>query len=386
MRFVAQVNVTVGAFFALSGYVAAYTTTLGGNDAAKERFSPKKWWITKAMSYYPMHWFVLLGFGPLFVYCDVTARGWGAALSNGLLSVTLTQAWFPAHRAEIWNAPTWFLSCLVADNVAVALALPRIARSNQTVLRRTMVWLYAITLLPTVVYLGWIGSNGWRLVEGMTPPKEHPSYGLFNFVRFFPVFNAAETLMGAVACKMVLLESSVVSPGDADTATKSSPTNMAVAVPFGITVGILVGRAVGWMPDCSDLLVRKVFFLPMFLHFVMALHLSALRSRRNTNSNNAPSRDLVSTLLSNRLLVWLGSLSFPIYILHGPIGQVFYKRAIANKLWGGVLRGKGYFALYLALVLVSAMLVQKLFRRGSFIGGMSRVATAKIVDRFGSQN
>ena len=67
-------------------------------------------------------------------------------------------------------------------------------------------------------------------------------------------------------------------------------------------------------------------------------------------------------------MLWLGSLSFPIYILHGPIGQVFYKRSIANKLWGGVLRGKGYFALYLATLLVSSILVQDFFTRYNILG------------------
>ena len=35
---------------------------------------------------------------------------------------------------------------------------------------------------------------------------------------------------------------------------------------------------------------------------------------------------MVSRALSWKPLVYLGTISFPIYILHGPIGQVFYKR------------------------------------------------------------
>ena len=128
LQFFSQVNVTVGAFFALSGYVTAYTCTQVGENETSLSFrtsSWKKWWISKAMTFYPMHWFVLLVFGPMFVYSDILIapslnKGLATAIANGLLSVTLTQAWFPVDRAEIWNAPTWFLSSLSFCNLIFA--------------------------------------------------------------------------------------------------------------------------------------------------------------------------------------------------------------------------------------------------------------------------
>ena len=47
-------------------------------------------------------------------------------------------------------------------------------------------------------------------------------------------------------------------------------------------------------------------------------------------------------------MVWLGNLSFPIFIVHGPLGQVFYKKLIAKKVFGKVLQGPVNFGLYLA--------------------------------------
>ena len=41
-----------------------------------------------------------------------------------LVSAFMLVAWFPAH-AEIWNAPTWFLSALTFAMVALPHALPR---------------------------------------------------------------------------------------------------------------------------------------------------------------------------------------------------------------------------------------------------------------------
>jgi peptidoglycan/LPS O-acetylase OafA/YrhL len=71
----------------------------------------------------------------------------------------------------------------------------------------------------------------------------------------------------------------------------------------------------------------------------------------------------------------LGGLSFPIFIVHGPLGQVFYKKLIAGKLWGGVLKGPGYFSLYLASVFLSAVLLQKLFLQNKAVGNWSKKKT-----------
>jgi peptidoglycan/LPS O-acetylase OafA/YrhL len=100
LRFFAQINITVGAFFALSGYVTAYTTTEVGERAASPKLTEtpsQKWWLSKIMGYYPMHWLVLLLFSPMFIYSDITYGGWPMAVVNGVLAATLTQAWAPGH-------------------------------------------------------------------------------------------------------------------------------------------------------------------------------------------------------------------------------------------------------------------------------------------------
>ena len=114
LKFFAQINVTVGAFFALSGYVAAYTSTEVGERKASARLTDtpsQKWWLSKCMGYYPMHWLVLLLFSPMFIYTDVTYSGVPTAILHGIMSVLLIQSWAPMH-AEAWNSPTWYLSSL----------------------------------------------------------------------------------------------------------------------------------------------------------------------------------------------------------------------------------------------------------------------------------
>jgi peptidoglycan/LPS O-acetylase OafA/YrhL len=199
-----------------------------------------------------------------------------------------------------------------------------------------------IKLLPILGYCH--DNNVWSVVEGITAPKKHPAFAVFNAQRFHPIFNAAEVLLGIVACRLVMLDS-------LDDKDKVKKTNwLSTALPFGGLLAILVLRALNLVPDVSDLLVRSVLFTPLFLKFVMAAHRNAV----------AGQADGLTKILSSKPLVYLGGLSFPIFIVHGPIGQVFYKKLIAKKLWGGVLFGPEYFLLYCAVVLGSAFLLNKL--------------------------
>lgn len=196
LKFFAQVNISVGAFFALSGYVTAYTSTEVGQRAASPKLTgtpSQKWWLSKIMGYYPMHWLVLLLFSPMFIYSDVTVAGWPSAIFHGILSITLAQAWFPMH-SEVWNAPTWFLSSMTFSTAIMPFSLPKIATMDKRALRKTAGWLYLINLLPVLGYV--YDHNVWGLVEGITPPKKHPALAVFNAQRFHPVFNVAEILLG----------------------------------------------------------------------------------------------------------------------------------------------------------------------------------------------
>lgn len=69
---------------------------------------------------------------------------------------------------------------------------------------------------------------------------------------------------------------------------------------------------------------------------------------------------LSSHNLHSRVSPLQGAISFPIFVLHGPIGQVFYKKIVATKLWGSVMP-LSFFPAYCGVVLLAAALVQKFF-------------------------
>lgn len=318
IKAITQINVVVGAFFALSGYVAAYTTTENAERAASPKLlstPTPKWILQRVFGYYPLHLLVLLLFSPIFIYPDVLFNGWPTALWHGLLSVTMTQAWFPMH-AEIWNAPTWFLSALTFATAMLPFSLPILAKQSKVQLRRTAAFLFIVGLLPKLGYC--YDHQAWGLLEGALNPKAMPNLAIFNTQRFNPFYAVIEVLLGAVACRLVMLD-------DAEGEEKAPKTNaLSTASPLVAMVAVIILRAMGVL-QLSDLLTRAVIFIPLFLSFLMAAHRSSVVAKVT---------DPVVNFLASKPLVALGNLAFPIFVIHGPLGQLFYKKVIATKLFG----------------------------------------------------
>jgi hypothetical protein len=70
LSLISQINVVVGAFFVLSGYVAAYTTTeLGERKYNAARLdNPVQFAVSRIMGFWPLHMLVLLVFSPMFFW------------------------------------------------------------------------------------------------------------------------------------------------------------------------------------------------------------------------------------------------------------------------------------------------------------------------------
>ena len=253
-------------------------------------------------------------------------------------------------HAEVWNAPTWFLSALTFATALFPFCMPKIAEMDKKKLGKLATWLFLITLIPKIGYC--YDLNAWKIAEGITAPKAHPNLALFNNLRFSPLSNAAEVLLGAVACRLAMLDSL---EGPVKT------TALSTLAPLVAIIAVMWARATNLFP-ISDMLARSAIFIPLFLRFMLATH-------RNTVNGV---KDPIVDFLSSKTLGKLGSLAFPIFILHGPIGQIFYKKIIATKLFGKVLMGPQYFGLYLLTTLVAAWVVQKTFLASKAVGSWSK--------------
>mmetsp|Transcript_68431 Transcript_68431/g.127702 ORF Transcript_68431/g.127702 Transcript_68431/m.127702 type:complete len:530 (+) Transcript_68431:73-1662(+) len=350
---ITQINVVVGAFFALSGYVAAFTGCEIGEKKAKDRVTgvpPKEYIMPRILGYWTLHFLLLVIFAPMFIWVDNKFSGPITAAWHAFMSTTMISAWFPMH-AEIWNAPTWFLGALTFATILTPFFLPIIAKQGKKELRRTAVWLTIASLLPKLAYC--YDTNGWGLLEGAMANAAFKNLAFFNFTRFNPVWAVFEVMLGAVACRLVMLDGV-----EGDKTPK--PSLMDTVAPFLGMVGIILLRATG-VVCISDMLVRPLIFMPLFLLFLMGLHRASLPDKVT---------DPMARVLAAKPLTFLGGLSFPIFIVHGPLGQLFYKKVVANAVFGGPLNkiyGPNFFYMYLFNTLVAAYMLQKYFMQSETV-------------------
>lgn len=366
LKVMSQGNVVAGAFFAMSGYVAAYTTTEIGEKKIKPKIasmSAPKFILQRVFGFWPLHFLVLLLFSPMFIYMDIRYSGPVETAWHGLLAVTMTQVWFPLH-AEIWNGPAYILGAFTFTTILQPYLLPIFIVKTKEELRRKAIWLAAIAFFTRVGYCHDLHS--WSMMEGTLAAKQFPNLAMFKYMLFMPFFAAIEVMLGFVACRLVMLDGAKDEPpvykvGLVDT-----------LVPLLGMVGMLLLRALG-IVKLGDLIVRSCIFMPLFLLFLMGVHRASVQG---------PMTDPVAKLLVCKPLVWLGGFSFPIYMVHGPLGDLFYRQTIGRKLWGGTMLeiyGPGFFFVYVLLVVLSGFLLQHCCMASETVRAWSNALQAKLL-------
>jgi len=266
-------------------------------------------------------------------------------------------------HAEIWNAPTWFLSSLSFATIVLRFALPIFASMGKAELRRTAVILSVVGLLPKLGYC--YDTGGWGLLEGSLSPKNFPGLALYNVQRFNPFYATLEVLLGAVACRLVMLD------GADREESKPKTNSLSTIVPLLGMVTMVLLRSSDVL-KLSDMLSRALIFIPLFLRFLMSAHRESLENKI---------KDPIVKVLSSEILVALGGITFPIFVLHGPIGQICYKKVVAKKLFGNTLNikfGPEFFYAYLAIVVASAWVTQKVFLGSKYVSNWSKNTYEKI--------
>ncbi|CAJ1399722.1 unnamed protein product [Effrenium voratum] len=333
LKLLTQENVLVGGFFSISGYVAAYTTTILGERShdAKKFKDPELFFWQKVMSYYPLHFVVSTVGAPLFIATDrLMNNSWRTTGMHACLNYSLLQAWFPSE-AEIWNPPTWFLSALTFANVTMPTVLPAVAKLSKDGLAKLMAALFSVSLLQKLSY-----SQAWKFhCRGEYAERTAHPY-LWNVTRFHPFGALVEITMGAAAARWVMLDKDSQRPS-------MNPLWL-----FLLSYASLGLRLTSL--NLNDAMIRSLLFMPLYTKFLTEVHRDCLSERPH----------LITRFFGSKTMTWLGSLAFPMFILHGPMGQIFYKKKIAERLWGGIMP-KRFFPVYLLLVVLFGHLTNEFF-------------------------
>lgn len=364
LKLLTQENVLVGGFFIISGYVSAYTTTKIRECAHEEKklAQPERFFWQKLMGYYPLHVLVSTVASPMFIMIDRWAKvSWRTTAFHALLNYSLMQAWFPSD-AEIWNPPTWYLSSLTFANALLpTVILPQVARLTKNGLYKLLHWLTAVSLLQKLSY-----SQAWTFYCRGQLQQKTSSPLLWNVTRFHPFWAVIEITMGVVAARSVMLD-------DAVDGSKQKATNpLWYFIGSYATLALRITRF-----NFNDAIIRSLAFVPLYIRFLTSMHRDALSS----------SPHLITRFFGSRTVAWLGSLAFPMFVVHGPIGQLFYKKMVATRLWGQVLP-KRFFAIYLSIVFIVSHLLNEFFLKskavqrgsGALVDVLSRVTEGMLHD------
>lgn len=353
LKLLTQENVLVGGFFIISGYVSGYVATNVGETKAdlKKLENPELFFWQKVMSYYPLHLLVSTAFAPMFVMIDRWVKNpWSTTGLHALLNYSLMQAWFPSE-AEIWNPPTWFLSALTFANAMMpTVILPRVASLSKDGLHKLLRALHAMALLQKLSY-----SQAWQFYcrGGYTCKPSSPH--LWNVTRFHPFGALLEITMGIATVRDVMLD-------DKEQQQNSVANPLWWFLASYASLGLRLTRL-----NLNDALIRSLLFIPLYSRFLTTMHRDCLRDR--------PA--LITRFFGSRLMTWLGSLAFPMFIIHGPLGQLFYKKAVATRLWGRVMP-KQFFPVYLFLVMLSGVVLNEGFVRNKAVQRWSASAAKSL--------
>jgi peptidoglycan/LPS O-acetylase OafA/YrhL len=292
----------VDLFFILSGFIMTHVYLAG--LAFPDRRAIQIFLWHRFIRLYPAHITVLAALVVVVVLAVVA----GASLNNPqewgwrqlFWQLTLLQAWGLSASLG-WNVPSWSISAEWFAYLLFPLLAPALARV------RALATALAIALAAWTAMVVLFSIEGWRLSSWVGAPA---------LARV-----AGEFLCGAALCRAVALGFVGVHPaGD--------------VLGFAAFAAFLLGASTGWGDFTLVLLLAGI---------VVGAATSAVHLRR---------------WLGSRPLVWLGDISYSLYLVHFPALLVirrFWER-IGFAEWNGAEKKFAFLATLAAVVLLAAAL------------------------------
>ena len=304
-----QLSVTL--FFILSGFILVYTYARADRPDSLS-VSRATFWRARFARIYPVYALGLLLDAPFFL---------GAWSSGGLhlsgpvtlaLAPTLLQAWVPPS-ACVWNCPGWSISAEAFFYLLFPALLPLALTLSSRVAwaRLTLLWL--LSLLPVTAVL----------LLNPALPRGVPA---LDVLYYGPLFRLPEFLLG-----MALAQRFLTVPPGARAARTARWVSLVV-----IAALVLAGPAV------MNNNLRNVLSIPAFGALVWGL---------------APGQGRVAVTLARPVAVYLGEISYGLYILHAPLLNVMV--TLGARTW---VQGRPVF-LTLGAVLTCVILLAGLTYR-----------------------
>ena len=295
-------------FFVLSGFVLSYVYT--GPGASGREQSLRAFFVARIARLAPAFYLSLAIALPLFA---LDTFAWGGPpvfqfVVHGLLVLFFVQSWWPP-AALAWNPPGWSL----AVEWFLYLAFPLIARLSRSARGGTFL-AFAFVLAAA--------TSAFRVL--VMEPLVEKDFAWHNFAQFSPLFHLPQFIFGMALGRMHLA------------GPKPPPWVAAAMFVAGIAGLMAVLGEFALVPHW----LRADAVLAVLYGLVI---LGAARPGH-----------LFYRALSLRPLIYLGEISFSIYILHDPIAM--WWEPLVLEVFGAPLPTIVDFPLYVTVVLaVSAL-------------------------------
>lgn len=293
-------------FFMLSGFLVTYRRI--------EIKSLKQFYWHRFKRIFPLHWLALTG----MIVLDLSLihkfhYGWDLPLH-----VLLLQSWVPIEAVYYnYSIHSWFLSALLFAVLATPLLLTFFERVG-----RRVAWLVVGGACVAVALVNLLAGEHWHSYLYVCPLTRLVDYSL--------------GMMVGVALRERIMQGSSISVTQATAAEVAPLAVLALFCSLHVNGGTIA----------EQLETSVLWWLPVS----MLLATSAIV---NTHES------LIGRLLTVKPLLWLGGLSFEIYILQKLVNNVFVYAVAPFFGHFGVLIYDYSFACTLPLLIVTAWMVNK---------------------------
>ena len=301
----------VSFFFMLSGFVLslAYSERI-----AKGSFSTKPFVVKQWIKIYPLH---ILTFIVMFAldirlekYCDITAV---------IANILLLQSWVPADSFYfVANSPSWFL-CDILFFYVVFSSL------NKYILRSDNRKLLAISLVVILLYICLMAVL--------------PTYLVNPILYANPLTRLLDFIVGIILYKLYISDNGIALRDKLNGKSFFTVSLMELSV-----ILLVVITAIVYPHLPQRVRTVSIFWLaiPLFIFFF------AMTDKHS---------GVISKFLQVKTMLWLGNISFCIYIIHAPVLRIFNSISVHTGIADSTLV---HFILFTTILILFSHITNKL--------------------------
>jgi peptidoglycan/LPS O-acetylase OafA/YrhL len=284
-----QGHLGVDFFFLLSGFILAYTY-LGADGEL--RGGKRAFWVARIARIYPVYLLGLIVALPdLLVSIPNALQGWGFLTAATAVHLLLLHAWIPV--GTVWNQPSWSLSVEASFYLLFPFILPLMARLNKRSLWGTL----------TVSWLFFLALNLF-LQAATERGAANVVWDWRDFARYLPIVSMPEFIAGTALGLLVAQYGADALPGVLRLAKRSAwiCDALLIAVLWAVIGTLLISYSLEWENSPVDIVAALA--MPPLIAIILLL---------------AFQQGAIARILSTRVMVWLGEVSYAIYILQDPL-------------------------------------------------------------------